>query len=120
MYTEAPSEALPLLKMFSFDVSKCSSYRLGSADIRVSTAENNNNSGIAVGGSAGGALGEEGGAPTSAVPATGAPAYVGELLSRIETLEAEMLKMQGMILLHDGQLQTLPGYPVAADTGGML
>ncbi|KAL4536726.1 hypothetical protein Ndes2437B_g06128 [Nannochloris sp. 'desiccata'] len=60
--------------------------------------------------------------PTAATAAANgaAPANnVGDLLARIETLETEMLKMQGMILLHDGQLQTLPGYPVAAE-GGML
>ncbi len=114
MYTDAPSEASPLLNMFAFDVSKCSSYRLGSADIRVSGGEKSTS------GAAAGRL--EGGEPTTtAAAATGvAVGPAGELLARIETLEAEMLKMQGMILLHDGQLQTLPGYPVAAETGGML
>ncbi len=100
MYTAAPTEAQPLLNAFSFDATKCSSYRLGSADIRVS--------------------GEAGGAPAAAAAvAAGADvAAVAELLARVEALETEMLKMQGMILLHDGQLQQLPGYPTADPAGG--
>jgi hypothetical protein len=109
MYTDAPVEAATMLNMFAFDISKCSSYRLGSADIRVS-GDDNTTSGAAP---LGGVGAEAAGDPTAAA------AGAGDLLARIESLETELLKMQGMILLHDGQLQTLPGYPVAAE-GGML
>ena len=115
MYTEAPAASVPLLNTFAFDVSKCSSYRLGSADIRVSGGDNP--SGLATVGGLEGSAGVQGGAAGGGGDDSSlAAANVGELLSRIENLESEMLKMQGMILLHDGQLQTLPGYPVAADT----
>lgn len=98
MYTQAPPEAQPLVNAFSFDAARCSSYRLGSADVRVSG---------------------EGGVPPAA-PAAEGGAGVAELAARVEALETELLKMQGMILLHDGQLEQLPGYPTAdaAAAGG--
>jgi hypothetical protein len=111
MYTEAPPQALPLLNLFSFIISKCSSYRLGSAAIRVSRGDSSEFGDVGVAGTLGAVQ------PTTATAL--AANNEGDLLARIETLEAEMLKMQGMILLHDGQLQTLPGYPTAAE-GGML
>lgn len=115
MYTEAPPEALPLLNIFSFIISKCSSYRLGSAAIKVSRGDKSEVGAVGVAN----AIRTEPTAATAAANGAAPANNVGDLLARIETLETEMLKMQGMILLHDGQLQTLPGYPVAAE-GGML
>jgi len=115
MYTEAPPEGLSLLNIFSFITDKCTIYRLGSAAIKVSKGDSSEAGAIGVAG----AIGEEPTAATAAATGAAPANREGDLLARVETLEAEMLKMQGMILLHDGQLQTLSGYPAAAE-GGML
>ena len=107
MYTQVPSHAQPLVNAFSFDVAKCGSYQLGSADIRV------NEPSVGGEGPSGGGVAEAGIGAKAAGGGAG-ERVAGELQARIEALEAEMLKMQGMILLHDGQLQQLPGYPTAA------
>ena len=111
MYTQVPSEAQPLQNSFSFDVAKCSCYKFGSADLRVSdensvpppstTTVTDHDDVDQLAGNNGGGGGGGGGTQEL-------------LLARVDALEAELLKMQGMILLHDGQLQGLPGYPMAA------
>lgn len=96
MYTQVPPALHALHSVFSFDVMKCTSYRLGSADIRVAGQ--------------GGDRGEGGSKPSSSDDRS-----MEEVCAKLEALEVEMLKMQGMILLHDTQLQTLPGYPSQID-----
>lgn len=41
------------------------------------------------------------------------------LMEKIAALETDLIKMQAMILLHDGQLRELPGYPAAKSDEGL-
>jgi hypothetical protein len=63
----------------------------------------------------------EGNAGMEGAPgADGATGTHGDMLmEKIAALETDLIKMQAMILLHDGQLRELPGYPVAGSDGGL-
>jgi hypothetical protein len=107
VYTAAPPSAPALAAAFSFDAARCTSYRVGSADIRVGDAPD----AAAAGGSEATSQGAGAAAPRGNAAAAAPAAAPGEALAaRVEALEAELLRMQGVILLHDAQLQALPEY----------
>lgn len=86
MYFTVPSEECSkILNAFAFDVAHCLSYQLGSSELRVQQPEE-----------------EPRTASTTISQST--------LQNRIETLEADLLKIQSLLLWHDSQLQQLPGY----------
>ncbi|GAB4822083.1 hypothetical protein N2152v2_009129 [Parachlorella kessleri] len=98
LYTEAAAGLECLLNNFSFIASN---YELGTSEIRVASATEAGDAGAA----------------SAATPAgtaralAGAEAVVAELAARVELLEAELTKMQGMVLLHEAQLRQLPAHP---------
>ncbi|EFN54211.1 hypothetical protein CHLNCDRAFT_135693 [Chlorella variabilis] len=104
LYTEVPPALAPVCNLFCLEVSSCLSYELGSAEVR------------APGGGCAPAVAQQQqqqqvGGPQ--LPGAGGDAtLVLELLARVEHLEASLCTLQGMQVLHDAQLRTLPGYQV--------
>jgi hypothetical protein len=96
MYTAVPPHLAGLKDAFAVDVSRCTSYAVGSGDLRTD---------------------RDGTQPADDRHHAGAAPHQpdsngqqGNVMTRIDALEAELLKMQHIILLHDVQLQPLPGY----------
>lgn len=103
-----PDQLEQLHHAFAFDVEQCKSYLFGTSDLRIE--ENNLTTSCRLvtrerteagtppvrrEGGEGGAEGED---------------HVAALFGKIHELEEELLKIQGVLVLHDHQLKQLPGY----------
>lgn len=133
-YTEAPAGASRIQNLFCLEVSRCTSYELGSSEMRAAAAPQQQQLQLH--------RSEDNGVG----PGVDSP-LVLDLLQRLEHLEASLctvgtsldylaavaspgfepaaadgsptpVQLQGIQVLHDAQLRTLPGYQADAQTVG--
>lgn len=100
-----------LVNTFCFDTDRCSSYLIGSSTVKSANLDSETVEGR------GCIHGEEDFDMEGAKVRPDTTITTASLMEKVNALETDLIKMQAMILLHDGQLRDLPGYPAAARDG---
>jgi hypothetical protein len=100
-----PDKLQQLHHAFAFDVEQCQSYLFGTSDLGIEEDELTTSTKLVT------RERTEAEKTTIVRRGEGGGDHVAALVGKMHELEEELLKIQGVLVLHDQQLKHLPGYP---------